>query len=394
MAGGMVAVLDIGSSSVRIVVGKRGINGTFNILGTGEGEYSGYVDGEFLDTNDLADAINLAKANAQTNSGIEISDLFVGVPGEFSLSEVKVVSQNYPKKIRISKENVDDLFLKASGSDYEQTHTLISCSGIYFVLSDNRRVIDPVGERSSRLSANISCIWADNTFIETINNILASLGIENCEYISSPLAEGLYLLDENQREKYAIVIDCGYISTSVALVRGRGLVMLNSFSLGGGHISADIAQCLHIPFASAEQLKSKVVLSISPTQNDVYEVQIQNKTVPVSMQMTNSIVCARIDMIASAINKCINLCKEEHPEFVEVYLTGGGISYIRGAKDQLSKSIGRNVKLLIPRDAQMSKAYLSSTLGLLDCALEKQEDESTSFSQKIKSFLAKLFKRE
>ncbi len=393
MSQDMVAVLDIGSSSVRIVVGKRGINGTFNILGKGESEYSGYVDGEFLDTNELASAINVAKINAETNSGMEIHDLFVGVPGEFSLSEVKLVSQNYPKKIKISQENVNDLFLKADGHEFESTHTLISCSGIYFVLSDNRRVINPLGEKSSRLSASISYIWADNTFIEIINSILSEQGIQNCEYLSTPLAEGLYLLDENQREKYAIIIDCGYISTSVSLVRGKGLLMLNSFSLGGGHISADLQQCLHIPFASAEQLKSKVVLSISPAQSDVYEVQIQNKMVPVSMQMTNSIVCARIDMIASAINKCLNLCKEEHPEYIDVYLTGGGISYIRGAKDQLSKSIGRNVKLLIPKDSQMSKAYLSSTLGLLDMALEKLEDESTSFLQKLKSFLANLFKR-
>ena len=393
MSQDMVAVLDIGSSSVRIVVGKRGINGTFNILGKGESEYSGYVDGEFLDTNELASAINIAKINAETNSGMEIHDLFVGVPGEFSLSEVKLVSQNYPKKIKISQENINDLFLKADGHEFESTHTLISCSGIYFVLSDNRRVINPLGEKSSRLSASISYIWADNTFIEIINSILSEQGIQNCEYLSTPLAEGLYLLDENQREKYAIIIDCGYISTSVSLVRGKGLLMLNSFSLGGGHISADLQQCLHIPFASAEQLKSKVVLSISPAQSDVYEVQIQNKMVPVSMQMTNSIVCARIDMIASAINKCLNLCKEEHPEYIDVYLTGGGISYIRGAKDQLSKSIGRNVKLLIPKDSQMSKAYLSSTLGLLDMALEKLEDESTSFLQKLKSFLANLFKR-
>ena len=47
----------------------------------------------------------------------------------------------------------------------------------------------------------------------------------------------------------------------------------------------------------------------------------------------------------------------------------------------------------MPKDAQMSKAYLSSTLGLLDMALEKLEDESTSFSQKVKGFLAKIFQR-
>ena len=39
MASREVAVLDIGSSSVRVVISRRGINGTFNILGVGESEY-------------------------------------------------------------------------------------------------------------------------------------------------------------------------------------------------------------------------------------------------------------------------------------------------------------------------------------------------------------------
>ncbi len=393
MSSGVVAVLDIGSSCVRVVVGKRGINGTFNILGEGVGEYSGFMDGEFLDINELKTAISRALTNAETNSGLSISDLYVGVPAEFSVCQVKNVSQNYPKRIRISQENVDDLFAKATVSELDESYTLISCSGVYYVLSDNRRVLDPIREKSSRLSASISYIYVDNTFIEILNGLLSELNLQHCEYISSPLAEAMLLLDSHQREKYAIIIDCGYISTSVSLVRGEGLVMLNSFSLGGGHISADLAQCLHIPFAASEQLKNKVVLSVSPTPNDVYEISIQNKTVPIGVSTTNSIVCARIDMIATAINKCLNMCTEEHPEFVDVFLTGGGLSYIKGAKDQLSKSIGRNVKLLVPTYAQMNKPHLCSVLGLLNMALEKQEQESTSFSQKIKAFVAKILKR-
>ena len=393
MASREVAVLDIGSSSVRVVISRRGINGTFNILGVGESEYSGYADGEFIDVDNLTTAIGLAISNAEANSGLAITDLFVGVPAEFSINSTKMVSQNYPKRIRISKENVEDLYQKATDDTFDQTHTLIGCSGVFFVLADNRRVIDPIGEKTSRLSAQISCVYADNVFIECINAILIQHNIQNCEYISTPLAQAMYLLEENQREKYSIIVDCGYISTSVSLVKGNGLVMLNSFSLGGGHISADLAECLRIPFQSAETLKNKVVLSVSPTPTDIYEVNINNKVVPLQMQMTNMVVCARIDMIASAINKCLLLCKQDRPEFMDVYLTGGGISYIKGAKDQLSKSIGTNVKLIAPKDAQMSKPHLSSSLGLLDMALKKQDEIATTFSQKIKAFLANFSKR-
>ncbi len=169
--------------------------------------------------------------------------------------------------------------------------------------------------------------------------------------------------------------------------------MLNSFSLGGGHICGDLAQCLQIPFASAEQLKSKIVLSVSPNQNDVYEVMVQNKVTPISMNFTNSVVCDRIDMIASAINKCLLLCKQEYPEYIDVYLTGGGISYIKGAKDKLSKRIRKNVKLIATNDAQLNKPHLSSSVGLLDMALKKEENQPMGILQKIKTFLAKIIKK-
>ena len=62
-----VAILDIGSSKLTVLVGGHGINNIFNIKGKGEAFYSGFSDGEFLEPEKLADTIKRAINEAENN---------------------------------------------------------------------------------------------------------------------------------------------------------------------------------------------------------------------------------------------------------------------------------------------------------------------------------------
>ncbi|MEG1499916.1 MAG: cell division FtsA domain-containing protein [Clostridia bacterium] len=374
-----VAILDVGSSKMRILIGERGVNDTFNILGRGDAAFSGFSDGAFIDEGELKYAIGLALSNAETNSGLQIKKLYIGVPAEFSVCECKTISQNYPKRIKINDEEIKNLFSKTVNQEIIKNQFLVNSSAVYYVLDDNRRVLDVLGQKTTKLSALVSNVYADKDFVSKINAILQEIGIEEAEYVSSPLAEAQYLLSNEEKDRFALIVDCGYISTSVALVRGNGLLLLNSFSLGGGHVAADLSQVLKIPFAEAENLKNKIILSVSPEESDCYEIVLSEKTVPVPMKIANSIVSSRVEMIAGLINKCLSLCKQDYPEFINVSLTGGGLSYIKGAKDYIAKSIGRNVNLISPKDPQMNKPHFSSVLGLLDFAIKKNEKKKRRF---------------
>ena len=65
-----------------------------------------------------------------------------------------------------------------------------------------------------------------------------------------------------------------------------------------------------------------------------------------------------------------------------IYLTGGGITEIRGVREYLSMRLGRTVEILAPQVPSFNKAAQSSVLSLLDMALHRQRE---------KSFLYKLF---
>ena len=370
-----VAILEIGSSSLTVVVGERGVNGTFRIKGKGESDYAGFQNGEFLEPENVKMAVGLAIANAETAYNGRINELYVGVPGEFSTVVCRDACVNFTKKKKINENDLRQLYFVGNIYKKHPTHTVINQAPIFYTLDDGRRLIEPRGMASTKLRGFISYVLAENNFIDFINDILADLGVRKLGFISSCLAEMLHLFDPSVRDRYAILVDCGYITTNVMLGRGDGLLFLNSFSMGGGYITGDLSQCLKINFPEAESLKHKVVLSWNAMEGDTYEIQGREFISPFSAKATNQIVEDRIDMIANYILKCLERCEFEFPEYIPIYMTGGGMNYIKGSRDYLSRKLGRRVELVAPNLPHISRPDFASEIGLLDIALECQEND-------------------
>lgn len=384
MAKSYACVLDIGSSRVNVLIGTSGINSTFVIKGQGEVSYAGFGEGEFYEPEKLSSVISSAITRAEENACFAIRHLYVGVPAEFCNCVCKTISSNFESRKKITDEVLAEHYEKAY--ENKENQTLISCNAIYNTLDDGKRSLNPVGCKTSKITSMVSLIYSQNEFILQINKILQTLGIERVTYVSSALCEAQYVLEPENRTGAGMLIDIGYITTSVSVVRGKGLLMLNSFSLGGGHVMADLAECLNISFNDAEQLKRKIVLSLSPSDKDFYEVVQAGATKQVPIKMANEIVMARLDMICTCIQKCISLYAQETADYIPLFLTGGGICYIKGAKDYIAKKLGRNVELVFPPLPELNKPNYSSILGLLNFGIKEEEKNKISF-------LAKLIKR-
>ena len=374
-----VAILDIGSLQITVVVGERGVNGTFRIKGKGEADYAGFQKGEFLEPEQVKYAIGLAIANAETAYGNKITDIVVGVPGEFTSVVCRDTQINFTKRKKINDNDISKLYFVGNIYKKHPTHSAINQSPIYFTLDDGRRLIEPRGLASTKLRGFISYVLAENNFLDFIEDILVDLSVKVSGFMSSCLAEAMHLFEPSVRDRYAILVDCGYITTNVMLTRGDGLLFLNSFSLGGGFITGDLSQCLKIPFAEAESLKRKVVLSWDASESDTYEVQGKDFISPFSAKATNEIVQDRLGMIAEYILKCLDRCEFEFPEYIPIYFTGGGVNYIKGAKDYMSRRLGRRVELVAPNLPHIARPDFSSEIGLLDLALESQGNENNIY---------------
>ncbi len=365
-----VAILDFGSKSLTILVGSRDVNNSINIRCVYQENYAGFIDGEFIEPKNLEKAVSACVLGASKILGKEIKELVVGVPTEFTFCTCTNVTKTYEKQRKFTKKDIESLYELAEINI--KSHTIISKDSIYFVLGGNNKVNNAIGQVDNKITAYLSFVLAENNFLSAVSKTLLCAGIEKFEFVSSAYAQALYLFDEDERERYALMVDCGYITTTVALVRGNGLLNLTSFSMGGGHIVGDLCTCLKIPFSSAETLLRKVVLSIEPDENDTYDILIDHKIVPISMRVANAIVESRIEVISKAIKQSFSSWQFNFPGFIPLHLTGGGISFIKGGKDILSKYLNRNVEILSLPGCLTFKTNFSSSMAVLSYALNLQ----------------------
>lgn len=363
-----VAVIDVGSSAITAVVGERGINKTFIIKGRYSFEYDGFENGTFFDTENLKRVLFSAADCIIKASGGSLDTVYVGVPGDFTNVYVKDSQISFSKKKKITEEDVDVLF-DAAFVMTSSKYTLINRSAIVYELDDFRRLANPVGSVSEILNGKLSFVLCSNYFIEAVKPALQAAGISKVECVSSALAQALYLIDAETRDRIAILADVGYITTTFTIIQGDGLMFQRSFPYGGGYITAALVEKFSVPFSVAESIKRKINLSqvvtgqeiIDGENGEYYSVNEVKNTVIHSLET----LC---EDIADAWEKSGFIV----PEYVPLMITGGGISYIRGAKEHLSGRLGTAVEIVAPKVPLMDKPTESTVLSLLDLALEQK----------------------
>ncbi|MBQ3115731.1 MAG: pilus assembly protein PilM [Clostridia bacterium] len=364
-----VAVLDVGSSKITAVVGERGINKTFVIKGSFSYEYDGFENGAFFDVESVKKILMTACEDINRACGGAVRTIYVGVPGEFTQVIVKNSQISFDKKKKIQEQDVDDLFDGAfvlSSSKY----TLINRSAIVYELDDFRRLANPIGAVSQILKGKLSFIVCTNYFIEAIKPTLKAMGFTTVECVSSMLAEALYLIDAESRDRTAMLIDIGYISSTFSIVRGDGLLFQKSFTYGGGYITAALVEKLSLDFAVAESLKRKVSLSRLSTNTNADIVEGDNGEYYNHNELKQAVILS-LDGLCEQINLAIEESGVLVPEYVSLKLTGGGISFIRGAKEHLSSRLGTVVEIVAPKVPLMDKPTESTVLSVMDLALEQ-----------------------
>ena len=382
----VVAVLDIGSKSVTALIGEKVGGNLSSVKGTGEYAYQGFSQGEWFDVPGLKNAVRAALNIAEVEAGVKVKKLYVGIPSEFLAVATKIIAYEFKRPSRIGSEQIDALFNK--GDDFEKTapgFSSVNCSAIYYVLDDNpKRIIEPRGFVAKKVTAELSYVLCEKDFLNLFDGLAEELGLKEIEYIPEAWAEAMGLLRPEQRYRYAVIVDVGYITGSVAAIKGDGLLSLSSFSQGGGHIAGDISVLLNLPFEVAEKVQSKLDLNLNYSEEEYFEVTgLEGEPLRISAKDAKDIAFARLDSIANIIRQAFEIDGKDCPEYAAVYLTGGGLTEIRGAKEYLSASLNRPIEVLTSGLPRFDKPALASTMALFETASKLSQQRKYGFIKKL-----------
>lgn len=362
-----VAVLEVGSSRLTAVVGERGINKTFVIKGRFSYPYEGYEGGCFFDLARFSGLITRLVEDIKSAS-YGIDTVYVGVPGGFTEVIVKDSQISFSRKKKIQEEDLDSLF-DAAFIMSSNKYTLINRSAIVYELDDSRRLANPVGFLSEILKGKLSFVVCSNYFIDSVVPVIKA-GIPNVECVSTSLAEALYLVDAEDRDRIAVIADIGYIATTLFIVRGDGITFQRSFSYGGGYITAALTDKFDMDFDDAEKLKNKVNLS-SVSRGGEHDLIADEKGTYYGVDEVKATIFGSLDVLCESISDAVEESGLKIPDYVPLMITGGGISYLRGAKEHVSGRLAMAVEVIAPNVPMMDKPTESAILSLMDLALEQ-----------------------
>lgn len=364
-----VAILDIRSAEVTAVIGERGVNGTFIIKSKYTCAYDGFAEGEFLDVENFISAVkDVVKSTLAGGSGIK--SFYVGVPGEFLklINVDKVLS--FPSAKKINASDCRTLIELSTAIDEEQWKT-IHHSCLYYVLSDKRKVIDPIGAVTDSLQGKCSFFQCKKSFMDCVSLVLKRFKeIASVNFIPLNCAEAMYLVEPEFRDECAVLFDFGYISSTYSVICGNGLLFSESFSVGIGHIAFYLMTELDIPFEVASTYLSMVNLNAKEKLTSIEECIYEGKTYKYSTAKLRDIIREGLDGICETVEECRQSFSGKNIDGKPLLVTGEGIKVVRGTADHLAGRLVKNVDVIAPKVPYYDKPHFSSMLSLLNMALE------------------------
>lgn len=366
MASKSVAVLDVRSSEVAIFVGERGVNHTFVFKASKTEPYSGYQDGEFYDVAELSAAVLRALDGVEQICGEKIRSLYVGVPGEFTMVVPKEQVVGFPKRLKISAKELQSLF--ASGRDDLSGYRYIRVSSMIFVTTDNRRVADPIGIYSTGLSGLLSYFYCSEYFARTIENVFQNAKIA-LAFLPTQFAMASYLIPPETRDEFALLLDVGYLSSTMCVLLGNGVVAQRTFWAGQGQIAVRLMQRFDLPYEAASALLRQANLYLRrDAKNREFEFDGVYYEIPTEELIDE--VKAGLDDLCEPVGKFLDECSGKELDSKPIYVTGEGLVGIRGAIEHLSKRLSCVCEQITPDLPYYNKPEMSSRIALIDMAYE------------------------
>jgi cell division protein FtsA len=371
------AILDIGSSKVICLI--CGDDGKDNILVQGAGirEYKGYRHGALEDEQSLSDAIVDALSAAETEAKHRVRDISVGVPAPF----IRLICHEGAlnpggRNRRVSHKDVDELINASLDFEAPAGFELISSTPVEFSVDGASRADTPVGMTAGALSAVVSHIYIDSRFKRFISDALLRVGLDADMYIAVPLSEGLFVIPEQERADLAVLIDAGAMHTDVCLLRNAALVDIRTIEVGGNHFTSDLCYGLGLNRAVAENVKRRYVYSLDYQDSIDTIRQPGGGVMKVEHETIQYIIEERTRELAALIRAAMEEMGAVDGRNVNVYMTGGGVTLMRGSCEFMERELGLPIQVRMPWMPRLSSPNYASAFSVMDFVMHATDEDN------------------
>ncbi|MFN0031636.1 MAG: cell division protein FtsA [Flavobacteriales bacterium] len=378
----IVVGLDIGTTKIACLVGRKLENNKIEILGIGRSESIGVTRGVVSNIEKTVASIKAAVEEAERESGVNIRTVNVGIAGQHIKSHQHRgmrTRRNMDEEITQADIDslVDDMYKLVVLPGEEIIHVLPQ----EFTVDSETGVKEPKGMCGIRLEANFHIITGQVTAIKNIYKCVTKAGLKVDALTLEPLGSAAAVLSEEEKEAGVALIDIGGGTTDIAIFQDGIIRHTAVIPFGGNVITEDIKQGCTIMRNQAEQLKVKFGSALATENKDNEIVCIPGlkgrDPKEISLRNLSHIIQARMEEIVEHMHYEVRNSGFEKQLIGGIVLTGGG-SQLKHMKQLVEYMTGMDCRIGYPNE-HVAKAVndnllipaMSTGVGLVINGLEK-----------------------
>ncbi|HEX9779264.1 MAG TPA: cell division protein FtsA [Geopsychrobacteraceae bacterium] len=368
----LIVGLDIGTTKICCIVGNK-TEEELEIVGFGSSPSKGLRKGVVINIESTVEAIQRAIREAELMAGCEIKSVFAGIAGGHikGLNSQGVIAiKNREVTSEDLKRVIDAAKAIAIPMDREVLHILPQ----EFIIDDQDGIREPLGMSGVRLEAKVHIVTGAVASAQNIVKSCNRAGVDVADIVLEQLASSEAVLSADEKELGVALVDIGGGTADIAIFSEGAIKHTSVLSIGGDHLTNDIAVGLRTPMAEAEKIKQAYGCCLTSMigKDENIEVPSVGGREPriLSRQLLAEILEPRVEEIFTLVNR--EIVKSGYEDLIAsgVVITGGS-AILPGMPELAEQIFNLPVRRGVPLDIGGLKDVVASPIYATGVGLVK-----------------------
>lgn len=386
LASELVVGLDLGTTKIAAIVGRRNEFGKVEILGVGKTESLGVNRGVVVNIEQTVASIKNAVSIAADKANVDIGEVIVGIAGQHIKSmQHRGMITRQSLDDEVSQKDIDNLIDNMHRLVMSPGEEIIHVIPQEYIIDSESGIKNPIGHAGIRLEGNFHIITGQVSAVKNIFKCVDRAGLQTADLHLEPLASADAVLSDEEKEAGVVLVDIGGGTTDVAIFYDGIIRHTAVIPFGGNIITDDIKEGCGIIRTQAEQLKVKFgsALSQENQENEIISIPgLRGRPhKEISVKFLAQIIQARMEEILEFVLFEIKSSGYERKLAAGIVVTGGGallkhLPQLVMLTTGLDCRIGTPNEHLAGNEDELKNPLYATGVGLVMKGIEKYERDS------------------
>lgn len=383
LASELVVGLDLGTTKIAAIVGRRNEFGKVEILGVGKAESLGVNRGVVVNIEQTVASIRAAIAMAADKANVDIGEVIVGIAGQHIKSmQHRGMITRQSLDDEVNQKDIDNLIDNMHRLVMSPGEEIIHVIPQEYIIDSESGIKNPIGHAGIRLEGNFHIITGQVSAVKNIFKCVDRAGLQTVDLHLEPLASADAVLSDEEKEAGVVLVDIGGGTTDVAIFYDGIIRHTAVIPFGGNIITEDIKEGCGIIKTQAEQLKVKFgsALAQENQENEIISIPgLRGRPhKEISVKFLAQIIQARMEEILEFVLFEIKSSGYERKLAAGIVVTGGG-SLLKHLPQLVMLTTGMDCRIGTPNehlagsDDELKNPLYATGVGLVMKGIDKYE---------------------